>query len=159
MRSRSFRLAPLTSCALLLVLTAAACARMPDQSDVSSEPDSINAEPMPVPHAPSAPTLTTFREGDGASANLAFRSDDGVALSDEAPLVLVIEGDTLVAPLTAGPARFTEPEGAVVDQASYRLDAEAFRALVNARPEAVTVRVSNGKAYHAYPYLSGDLIE
>ena len=107
----------------------------------------------------SAPTLTTFREGDGASANLVFRSTAGVDFSADAPLLLVIARDTLVVPLAAGPARFTEPGGAVVDQASYHLDADAYRALINARADAVTVHVSHGDGYHAYPYLSGDTIE
>ena len=109
--------------------------------------------------APSAPTLTTFREGDGASASLTFRSDTGVPLSTEDPLLLVVAGDTFSAPLTAGPARFTEPEGAVVDQASYHLSGAAYRALLNARTDAVTVHVAHGDGYRTYPYLSGDTVE
>ncbi|MEP0547292.1 MAG: hypothetical protein ABJF88_10205 [Rhodothermales bacterium] len=167
---------PLLSYVLLLGLTVAACARVPEPgasedppapsaetetpAEMShSEPDPAEPSTAPATRASSPPTLTTFREGDGATANLTFRSDTGVAVSGDAPLLLVVDGDTLTVPLTAGPARFTEPEGAVVDQASYHLDADAFRTLVNARADAVTVHVSQGDGYTSYPYLSGDTIE
>jgi hypothetical protein len=176
MPSRSFRPALLPSFVLLLVLTVTACARVPEPGAAENPPSAPDVEtempagetstdmrdadaaPDRVPE-PSAPTLTTFREGDGASANLTFRSDAGVTVSADAPLLLVVDGDTLSAPLTAGPARFAEPQGAVVDQASYHLDAEAFRALINARADAVAVHVSHGDGYHAYPYRSGNIIE
>jgi hypothetical protein len=128
-------------------------------SHSDAEPPPAEPNPTRAAQTPSPPTLTTFREGDGATASLTFRSDEGIAVSADAPLLLVVEGDTLIAPLTAGPARFTEPEGAVVDQASYHLDADAFRTLVNARADAVAVRVSHGDGYTSYPYLSGDTIE
>ena len=161
---------------LLLLLVLAACSPPPEpaapdrsptaraetkEGDAPTTPAPPAAEPTPrtMPSPTDPPILTTFRTGDGAIASLTFRTVEGAAISEHEPLVLVVRGDTLEAPLTAGPARFSDPDGTIVDQASYRLDARIFRALVNARTDAVTVYVSHDNGYYSYPYLSGDTIE
>jgi hypothetical protein len=105
------------------------------------------------------PVLTTFLNDDGAEGALAFRSSHGVAISDTAPLRLVIGHERFRAPLTAGPARFTDPDGTVVDQASYQFSIQMYRALIGSPISSVSVEVHDGTAYIAYPYVSGDFIE
>jgi hypothetical protein len=171
---------------LLLLFALAACSPRPEQpsppADTAAADSSLAeapaAEAPPPVGAPSAegaetpprsaasdptptdpPTVTTVRTQDGALATLTFRTEEGVSLSDSQPLVLVVDGETFEAPLDAGPARFTEPGGAVVDQASYTLSAPAHRALLQTSADAVTVRVADGDGYRDYPYVSGDFIE
>ena len=171
---------------LFLLLALAACSPHPEQPDAATEPpvaeapateaptaDSLAVEGPPPSGetsgedadgssraaAPDPPTITTVRMADGMLATLTFRTEEGVSVSDSQPLVLVVDGEPFEAPLDAGPARFTEPGGTVVDQASYTLSDEAYRALLQTNAEAVTVRVANGDGYRDFPYVSGDLIE
>lgn len=171
---------------LFLLLALAACAPHPEQPDAASQPpvaeapatepatvDSLavevpsprgeasgeDAEPSSRTAATDPPTITTVRMPDGMLATLTFRTEEGVSVSDSQPLVFVVDGETFEAPLDAGPARFTEPGGVVVDQASYTLSDEAYRVLLQTNVDAVTVRVADGDAYRDFPYVSGDLIE
>jgi hypothetical protein len=109
--------------------------------------------------SPDPPVLTTIRTGGGALATLTFRTAEGVPLGETRALVLTIGDRTFEAPLSAGPARFTDPDGTVVDQASYVLDGAALRALASAPADAVTVSVALPDAYTDFPYVSGDLTE
>ena len=106
-----------------------------------------------------APVLTTFRSPDGAIATLTFRTPDGVTISDSEPLMIHTKSGKLVASLHSGPARFSDPDGTVVDQATYLLSQQDFLTLAKARVSDVSVRVHDGTDYVAYPYISGDLVE
>lgn len=167
--------------AMLLLLALAACSPQPERATTSAPPGDPSSSPPAVtdtatadtataadapeyehgPAAPhsSVPTLTTFRTSDGALANLTFRTAGGTTISDSEPLILVVEGKEIVAPLVSGPARSSDPDGTVVDQAGYHLSDEVYRALSGARTDAVTVRVADATVYHDYPYLSGDTVE
>jgi hypothetical protein len=149
---------------LLLAPLLAACARAPESNpdpvpappsaateNASSTSDSTTADPAP-------PVLTTMRSRDGGLATLTFRTAEGVPLGD-APLVLTVEDETFEMPLQAGPARFTDPDGTVVDQASYTLSRAMLYTLAGAPHEEVTVSVALSGDYVAFPYVSGDLIE
>lgn len=170
---------------LLLFLVVAACAPRPEQPDSAAEqpvaeapaPEAPTADSLAAevpPHgeasgedtdgssraaAPDPPTITTVRMQGGVLATLTFRTEEGVSVSDSQPLVFVLDGEPFEAPLDAGPARFTEPGGTVVDQASYTLSDQAYRTLLQTNAEAVTVRVADGDGYRDFPYVSGDLIE
>lgn len=143
---------------LALLLLLATCAPAPEPTATPPPSSGPPSEAQPADTL-AAPTITSFQTGDGALLTVTFRSEAGVPLSDTAPLVLVIEGKEVEAPLDAGPARFSDPDGTIVDQAGYRLHADGFRLLATARHDAVTVRLSDGTAYRAYPYVSGDLTE
>jgi len=171
---------------LVLLLAVAACSPPPEQPASAAEPPATETQAAEAPtvdslavdvpspsgeassedaESPSRtaaldpPTITTVRMPDGMLATLTFRTEEGVPISDSQPLVFVVDEATFEAPLDAGPARFTEPGGTVVDQASYTLSDEAYRALLQTNAEAVTVRVADGDAYRDFPYRSGDLIE
>jgi hypothetical protein len=107
---------------------------------------------------PAPPVLTTIRSAGGGLANLTFRTDEGVPLGDE-PLLLTIGDEAFELPLQAGPARFTDPDGTVVDQASYAMSRTTLHALAGAPHDGVTVSVALAGVYVAFPYVSGDLIE
>lgn len=122
----------------------------------SSRTGSELAAPMP---SPAPPVLTTIRSGGGALVTLTFRTAAGVPLSESNPLVLNVGDRVFEASLSAGPARFTDPDGTVVDQASYVLGGGALRALASAPADSVTVSVALPDAYADFPYVSGDLVE
>lgn len=143
---------------LALLLLLAACSPSPEPTAASSSAPAPSTRTLPADTL-TAPTLTSLRTGDGALLTVTFRSEAGATLSDTAPLVLVIGGEEVEAPLASGPARSADPDGTVVDQASYQLSTDAFRRLADARHDAVTVRLSDGSAYRSYPYVSGDFIE
>jgi hypothetical protein len=105
-----------------------------------------------------SPVLTTIHSADGGLATLTFRTAAGVPLGDEA-LVLTVGDGTFEVPLQAGPARFTEPGGTVVDQASYAMNHATLDVLTGARHEDVTVSVVLSGDYVEFSYVSGGLIE
>lgn len=164
---------------LLLLLVLAACAPHPEQPDSATAPmiDSLAVEPQATEATPRGetsgesienpaqmadvdpPTIATVRMQDGVLATLTFRTAAGVSVSDSQPLLFVVDGETFEAPLDAGPARFTEPSGTVVDQASYTLTSEAYGALLQTSADAVTVRIDDGDGYRDFPYVSSDFIE
>lgn len=106
-----------------------------------------------------SPVLSTAQGSDGVIVTVSFRTSSGVTVSDEAPLRLRIGDRRVKAALRSGPARFTEPGGAVVDQATYLLAKQSYFDLVATAPSDVSVEVHDGATYVAYPYVSGDLIE
>ncbi len=88
-----------------------------------------------------------------------FRSQDGVSIAPDQPLILLVEQDSVAFPIASGPARSLEPEnGTTIDQASYRSASPWEARLLRAPGDSVSVLVHDGEAYRAYPYRSGDLV-
>lgn len=116
-------------------------------------------EDTPAGRGDLRPVLTTVRSGEGAIGTLTFRSANGVPIGADAPLRLYLGDRRFEAPLRADPARFSESDSVVVDQATYRLSRKAYFTLVATPAAEVVVEVHDGTGYVAYPYTSGDLIE